>query len=177
MHRTTFTLPENWDGREVFLHFGAVKAGLSVYVNGEYVGYSQGSMTPHEFDVTRFLRPGKNTLAAEVYRYTDGTYLEDQDMWFLSGIYREVYLYSEPKTCLRDFYIKTELVNNYTDADLTINMLIKDYSEGAKRVQVEASLLCISGPLNIGTTEIVTIAGENKIVFKKRIERPLLWSS
>ncbi|MBQ4348971.1 MAG: DUF4981 domain-containing protein [Clostridia bacterium] len=177
MHRTTFTVPEDWNGREIFLYFGACKAGLSVYVNGEYVGYSQGSMTPHEFDVTKFLRPGKNTLAAEVYRYTDGTYLEDQDMWFLSGIYREVYLYSEPKTCLRDFYIKTELINSYTDADLTVNMLIKDYSEGAKHVQVEATLLDVSGPVNIGTTDIVTIAGENKLVFKKRIERPLLWSS
>ena len=79
MHRTTFTVPDNWAGREVFLHFGAVKAGISVYINGEYVGYSQGSMTPHEFDITKFLRSGVNTLAAEVYRYTDGTYLEDQD--------------------------------------------------------------------------------------------------
>ena len=89
MHRTTFTLPESWDGREIFLHFGAVKAGISVYLNGEYVGYSQGSNTPHEFDITSFVKPGVNTLAAEVYRYTDGTYLEDQDFWRMSGRPRE----------------------------------------------------------------------------------------
>lgn len=177
LHRTSFDLPESWSDREIFLHFGAAKAGISVYVNGEYVGYSQGSNTPHEFDVTKYVHPGKNTVAAEVYRYTDGTYLEDQDMWWLCGIYREVYVYSEPKTCLRDFFIKTELINNYTDADLTVNMLINDYSAGAKHVQIEATLLTVGKPTQIGSTDIVTIAGENRIVFKKRIERPMLWSS
>ena len=177
MHRTTFTLPENWNDREIFLHFGACKAGLAVYVNGEYVGYSQGSFTPHEFDVTKFVHEGVNTVAAEVYRYTDGTYLEDQDMWFLSGIYREVYLYSEPKTCIRDFYITTDLINNYTDADLSADLLIKDYSEGGKRIKVEATLLTVSKPNVIGSTEIVTVAGDNKISFKKRIEKPVLWSA
>ncbi len=177
MHRTYFEIPENWNGREIFLHFGAVKAGLAVYVNGKYVGYSQGSFTPHEFDITKFIEPGKNTLAAEVYRYTDGTYLEDQDMWSLSGIYREVYLYSEPKTCLRDFFIKTELVNNYTDADLTMDLLIKDYTEGAKKVKIEAALLTEKKPTVIGSTEIMTISGSNRITFKKHIQRPVLWSS
>lgn len=177
MHRTTFTLPEDWDGREIFLHFGACKSGLAVYVNGEYVGYSQGSFTPHEFDVTKYLHKGVNTVAAEVYRYTDGTYLEDQDMWWLCGIYREVYLYSEPKTCIRDFCIRTDLINNYTDADLTADILIRDYSEGAKNIRVEATLLTVGKPNVIGTTEIVTVSGDNKITFKKRIEKPVLWSA
>ncbi|MDD6011745.1 MAG: glycoside hydrolase family 2 TIM barrel-domain containing protein [Oscillospiraceae bacterium] len=176
MHRTTFTLPSDWEGREIFLHFGAAKSGLAVYVNGEYVGYSQGSNTPHEFDVTKFVKPGVNLVAAELYRYTDGTYLEDQDMWSLCGIYREVYLYSEPKTCIRDFFVRTELINNYTDADMTIDLLIKDYSEGAKRTEIEAVLLTAGKPTAIGSTEIMTVAGENKITFKKRIEKPLLWS-
>ena len=177
MHRTTFTLPEGWGGREIFLHFGACKAGIAVYVNGEYVGYSQGSFTPHEFDVTKFVHEGVNTVAAEVYRYTDGTYLEDQDMWSLCGIYREVYLYSEPKTCIRDFFIRTDLINNYTDADLSADLLIKDYSEGGKRIKVEATLLTVGKPNVIGSTEIVTVSGENKISFKKRIEKPVLWSA
>lgn len=177
MHRTTFTLPADWDGREIFLHFGACKAGLAVYVNGEYVGYSQGSFTPHEFDVTKYVHEGVNTVAAEVYRYTDGTYLEDQDMWWLCGIYREVYLYSEPKTCIRDFFIRTDLINNYTDADLSADILIRDYSEGAKHVKVEATLLTVGKPNVIGSTEIVTVSGDNKISFKKRIEKPVLWSA
>ncbi len=177
MHRTYFEIPKNWDGRQIFLHFGAVKAGLAVYVNGKYVGYSQGSFTPHEFDITDFIEPGKNTLAAEVYRYTDGTYLEDQDMWSLCGIYREVYLYSEPKTCLRDFFVKTELVNNYTDADLTMDLLIKDYTEGAKKVKIEAALLTEHKPTIIGSTEIITISGNNRLTFKKHIQKPMLWST
>ena len=177
MHRTYFTLPENWDGREIFLHFGAAKAGLRVFVNGEYVGYSQGSFTPHEFNVTDFVKPGKNTVAAEVFRYTDGTYLEDQDMWWLCGIYREVYLYSEPKTTIRDFFVRTDLVNDYKDADLTLDLLIQDYTEGAKNVKIEASLLRDGEPLIIGNTEIITISGQNKLTFKKHIIAPLLWST
>lgn len=177
MHRTYFEIPENWDGREIFLHFGAAKAGLRVFVNGEYVGYSQGSFTPHEFDITNFVKPGKNTLAAEVFRYTDGTYLEDQDMWWLCGIYREVYLYSEPKTTIRDFFVRTELVNDYTDAELTLDLLIKDYTEGAKNVKIEASLLTAGEPLIIGNTEIITISGANRLTFKKHIIKPLLWST
>lgn len=177
MHRTSFDLPEDWTSREIFLHFGAAKAGIKVFVNGEYVGYSQGSFTPHEFDITKYVHAGKNTVAAEVYRYTDGTYLEDQDMWFLSGIYREVYVYSEPKTTIRDYFVRTELVNNYTDADLTADLLIKDYSEGGKNVHIEATLLTAKKPTIIGSTDIMTRAGENKISFKKHIERPVLWSA
>lgn len=177
MHRTYFEVPENWDGREIFLHFGAAKAGLRVFVNEQYVGYSQGSFTPHEFDITDFIVPGKNTLAAEVFRYTDGTYLEDQDMWWLCGIYREVYLYSEPKTTVRDFFVRTELVNNYTDADLTLDLLIKDYTDGAKNVKIEASLVTDGDPIIIGNTEIITISGTNRITFKKLILKPNLWST
>ena len=88
-YRRTFTIDPEWKGRQVFLHFGAAKAALEVYVNGQFVGYSQGSMTPHEFDVTRYLLNGENLVCAKVYRYSDGSYLEDQDMWWLCGIYRE----------------------------------------------------------------------------------------
>ncbi len=177
MHRTKFNLPSSWDGRQIFLHFGAVKSGIKVYVNGKYVGYSQGSFTPHEFDVTDYVKSGTNTVAAEVYRYTDGTYLEDQDMWSLCGIYREVYVYSESKTCVRDFFIKTELVNDYTDADLSMDMLIKDYTEGGKEMAIEVNLLTSGRPTSIGKTVITTKKGDNKINFKKHIVKPSLWSS
>ncbi|MBQ8028214.1 MAG: DUF4981 domain-containing protein [Clostridia bacterium] len=177
-HRTKVIVPENWNGREIFLHFGAAKAGLEVYVNGQYVGYSQGSNTPHEFNVTKYIHAGENQITAIVYRYTDGTYLEDQDMWFLSGIYREVYLYSEPKVTLRDFYVVTDLVNNYTDADLTIEAVIRDYAGGANNVQLEAVVLRNGEETVVGSTEIITGAHcENKIVFKKRFLKPELWSS
>ena len=177
MHRTTFTVPDSWDGREIFLHFGAVKSGISVYINGEYVGYSQGSFTPHEFDITKFVKPGVNVLAAEVYRYTDGVYLEDQDMWQLCGIYREVYIYSEPKVCLRDFFAKTLLVNDYTDADLDLEIFLKDYTGTSNKARVEASLLTAGKPVVLGSADVLTKDGSAKLVFRQRIKKPLLWSS
>lgn len=177
-HRTTVIVPENWIGRETFLHFGAVKAGLEVFVNGQRVGYSQGSNTPHEFDVTKYIRAGENQITAIVYRYTDGTYLEDQDMWFLSGIYREVYLYSEPKQTLRDFYVTTDLINDYKDADLTIEAVIRDYADGANTVELEAVLIRNGKVMPVGKADIVTSAHcENKLVFKQRFENVDLWSS
>ncbi|NLX25196.1 MAG: beta-galactosidase, partial [Lentisphaerae bacterium] len=87
---TTFEVQEEWLGQRVFLNFGGVKSAFYLWINGEKVGYSQGSMTPAEFDVTAFVRSGENKLAVEVYRWSDGSYLEDQDMWRLSGIFRDV---------------------------------------------------------------------------------------
>lgn len=178
VHRRKFVLPENWSGREIFLHFGAVKAGLEVYLNGEYVGYSQGSNTPHEFNVTDFVHSGENQLTAIVYRYTDGTYLEDQDMWFFCGIYREVYLYSEPKQTLRDFFVQTDLVNDYKDADLIIDASVRDYTAAGNAVTLSAELIRGDERIAIGSAEIITAAGcANKVLMKKRIEKPELWSS
>ena len=174
-HRRTFILPENWGDKEVFLHFGAVKSGLEVFVNGKRVGYSQGSFTPHEFNVTDFVRPGENQITAIVYRYTDGTYLEDQDMWYLCGIYREVYLFAEPKQTLRDVYVTTDLINNYTDADLTIEAEIRDYTEGAKNVQFEATLIKDGEETVIGSTEIITLQELQTRLFSERELKALFY--
>jgi hypothetical protein len=112
-YRTTFEVPTAWDGRQVFLHFAGVKSAFSLWVNGEAVGHSQGSMTPAEFDVTPYLREGENLLAAEVFRWSDGSYLEDQDTWRLSGICRDVFLYSTPGVHIADFAARTELDESY----------------------------------------------------------------
>ena len=106
IYRRKFTVPDNFEGREIFIHVGAVKSAFFLYINGQRVGYSQGSMTPAEFNITKYLVPGENLVTAEVYRYSDGTYLEDQDMWFFSGIYREVYIFAESKVTIWDFYAK-----------------------------------------------------------------------
>ena len=177
IHRVSFDLPDTWSEREIFLHFGAAKSGLEVYLNGKRVGYSQGSFTPHEFDITPFVKKGKNQLTAVVYRYTDGTYLEDQDMWSFSGIYRDVYIFSEPKQTVRDMYVITDLVNDYKDADLTVELTIDDYTDGGKLFSIEASLLRNNGVTLLGSSELITKAGSTKMVFKKRILSPALWSS
>lgn len=112
-YRRTFEIPENWNGREVLINFDGVQSAFYLWVNGKKVGYSQGSRTPAEFNITKYLNPGKNTLAVEVYRWSDASYLEDQDFWRLSGIFRDVYLWSVPKTHIRDFKITSSLTNDY----------------------------------------------------------------
>ena len=124
-YRTEFSVPESWDGKQVFIHFDGVKSAFYIWVNGEEVGYSQGSMTPAEFNITKYLRPGKNVLAVEVYRWSDGSYIEDQDMWRLSGIYRNVYLFSTPAVHIEDFFVRTDLDDDYRDATLQIRPRIK----------------------------------------------------
>ena len=108
-YRRTFTLPEAWDGREIYIHFGGVNSALYLWINGEAVGYSQGSKTPAEFRITPYLKPGENLVAAQVYRYCDGSYLECQDFWRLSGIERDVCLFSVPKVHVRDFFVRAGL--------------------------------------------------------------------
>ena len=101
----------------MFIQFDGVDSAFYLWVNGQKVGYSQGSRTPAEFDITDYLKPGENMLAAEVYRYCDGCYLEDQDFWRLSGIFRDVYLWSAGDLHIRDFFVHTDLDDNYQDAD------------------------------------------------------------
>lgn len=141
IYKRAFDIPCSWKNREVFLHFGAVKSAFKLFLNGEEIGYSQGSMTPAEFRITPYLRGEKNTLTVLVYRYSDGTYFEDQDMWFLSGIFREVYLFSEPKVSLFDFYMKSTLNDDLSAADGKLSLTLKNYSDDDRIVKVSASLL------------------------------------
>ena len=108
-YRRTFDVPATWAGRETFLVLRGVNSACYVWVNGQKVGYSEDSRLPAEFNVTKYVRPGENTLAVEVYRFSDGSYLEDQDFWRLSGIFRDVELVSRAPLHLRDFYARTHL--------------------------------------------------------------------
>ncbi len=119
-YRRTFEVSSDWDGRETYIVFDGVQSAFYLWINGQKVGYSQGSRTPAEFNITQYLKPGKNVLAAEVYRWCDGSYLEDQDFWRLSGIYRDVYLWSTPKAHIRDFTVITDLDEDYNNAVLKL---------------------------------------------------------
>jgi len=119
-YKRRFDLPAGWDGREVFLHIGAAGAAYYIWINGEKVGYAEDSKLPSEFNVTPYLKAGQNQIALEVYRYADGSYLEDQDFWRLSGIERSVYLYAEPKTRLRDFTVTAGLDKTYSTGLFTL---------------------------------------------------------
>jgi len=141
-YRRYFNIPTNWKGREIFIHFSGVKSAFYIWINGKKVGYSQGSMTPAEFNITKYLRTDNNLLAVEVFRWSDGSYLEDQDMWRFSGIFRDVFLYSTPKVHIRDFFARCELDENYEHAKLRVTVKVINYEkEDAKQHKVEISLL------------------------------------
>lgn len=177
-YRKTFVLDEVFDNREVFLHFGAAKSALEVYVNGEFVGYSQGSMAPHEFDITKVLKKGKNVITAKLYRFSDGSYLEDQDMWWLCGIYRDVYLFAEPKVCLRDFYFKTDFDDTYNDSNVTLNMYFNNYNNIRGKIKVSAKLIDSKNEeIELGSSEKELSGGKETITYNKTVKSPDKWSA
>ncbi len=126
-YRRDFTVPAAWHGRRTFITFDGVDAGFFVWVNGRKVGYSVNSRNAAEFDLTKYVKPGANTLAVEVYRFTSGSYLENQDMWRLSGIFRNVTLWSAPQEHVRDYFIKTDLDPQFRDAQVLVTAKVKNY--------------------------------------------------
>lgn len=119
-YQRTFTVPENWDGMNITLHFGGVSSAYKVWINGEFVGYAEDSFLSSEFNITPYLKKGENVISVWAIRWSDGSFLEDQDHWRLSGIHREVYLHAEPKLRIADFFYQTHLDAAYQDATLSI---------------------------------------------------------
>ena len=127
-YRRDFSVPETWQGEEIFLQLGAVSSAFYVWINGQYVGYSEGSKTPSEFRVTEAIRAGDNTIAVEAYRWSTGSYLEDQDFWSLSGIQRDVNLFARPTSRVRDFFVHAGLTNNYQDGAFEVEIEVTNDS-------------------------------------------------
>jgi len=177
-----FNIPSNWKGREIFIHFGGVKSAFYIWINGNKVGYSQGSMTPAEFNITKFLKKENNILAVEVYRWSDGSYLEDQDMWRFSGIYRDVYLFSTPKVHIRDFFARCELDENYEDAILKVRINVFNYGESdVDQFNVEIALLdteqkFIDPEILMSETFGVKSDSEHIIELQAEIQNPKKWT-
>ncbi|HNY53454.1 MAG TPA: glycoside hydrolase family 2 TIM barrel-domain containing protein [Bacteroidales bacterium] len=140
-YRRDFDVPADWNGRQVFIAFDGVDAGFFLWVNGHKVGYSENSRNVAEFDITKYINPGRNMVAVEVYRYTTGSYVEDQDMWRLSGIFRNVTIWSAPVTHIRDFFIKTNLDDNYINATMDVTAKIKNY--GSKPAKASKLLVTV----------------------------------
>lgn len=183
-YRTQFTLAEKWSGRHVFLHFDGVQSAFYVWVNGEKVGYSQGSMTPAEFDITQYLQKGANTLAVEVIRWSDGSYLENQDFWHLSGIFRDVYLFSTAKAFIRDYKIVTDFDERYENATFKFTAALKNNDSRTQRPQsLELQMIDPQTGEEIFSNEHIDIGGalhggqEVTLEFEKEIENPKAWSA
>lgn len=179
-YRRNFTLPADWAGRETFLVLRGVNSACYVWVNGQKVGYSEDSRLPAEFDVTKYVRPGENTVAVEVYRFSDGSYIEDQDFWRLSGLFREVELVSRAPLHVRDFYAQTRLDAQYRDARLALNVKVRNSGAAAERVSLEAKLLDASGaavgaPLTAEGS--APAGGELSLDLAREVANPRKWSA
>ena len=146
-YKRNFTVPASWKGRQIVLHFGSVASSFFVWVNGKQVGYSQDSKTPAEFDITDFLKiGGENEIAVQVFKFSDGYYLEDQDFWRFAGIQRDVYMYARPMTHIRDFEVVTDLDDLYTDADFSLYLELGNPNlKKLKGAEVELNLLDKAG--------------------------------
>ncbi|MDD4870235.1 MAG: glycoside hydrolase family 2 TIM barrel-domain containing protein [Kiritimatiellae bacterium] len=179
-YRRTFDVPGNWSGRQIFITFDGVNSFFYLWINGQSVGLSKDSRTPAEFDITKYVKSGRNILAVENFRWCDGSYLEDQDFWRMSGIYRDVYLWSTPLQHIRDFEVKTELDPGYRDADLKIVAQVRNVGRDSFPVTLEAVLSDLKGE-NISTlksqsTEVV--ANQEKTVeISSHINQPYKWSA
>ncbi len=140
-YKRKFTVPKSWKDKEIMLRFEGIKSASYVWVNGKRVGYNQGGFEPAEFNITPFVEVGENDLAVEVIRFSDGSYLENQDMWRLSGIFRDVKLYAQPKTYIHDYYVVTDLDKDYKDATLKLEIDIKNALPDTAKCQIEMDVL------------------------------------
>jgi len=179
-YRRTFSVPDGWDGRQVYLRFGGVSSAFYLWVNGQEVGYSQGSRTPAEFNVTEYLIEGENIVALDVYRYSDGSYLECQDFWRISGIFRDVSLYSWDDLHIRDFQVHTDLDEEYRDADLGVDVWVRNLGEGIRPFGVDAQLFDSTGnPVldSLTASAEVNADREVKVRLDSHITDPPKWSA
>ncbi|KVV15731.1 glycoside hydrolase family 2 TIM barrel-domain containing protein [Flavobacterium sp. TAB 87] len=185
----SFQLPENWNEKSLVLHFAGVSSAFYVWVNGKKVGYSQGSRLPAEFDITDFVTKGENTIAVQVFRWSDGSYLEDQDHWRMSGIHREVLLLAQPKVNISDFFVRTNLDANYENALLQIrpkvkvakNIDIKGWNLEAKLFDSNSKNI-LDQPLTIAIDKIVNevYPPRDHVLFgllQQEIVNPKKWSA
>lgn len=179
-YRRTFNVPAGWAGRETFLVLRGVNSACYVWVNGQKVGYSEDSRLPAEFNVTKYVRPGENIVAVEVYRFSDASYLEDQDFWRLSGLFRDVELVARAPLHLRDFYARTHFDTQYRDARLAVNATVRNAGATVEKVSLLAKLFDARGrpvgaPFEVAGTAVA--GGEVSLDLSRNVTNPLKWSA
>lgn len=182
-YRRGFSLPDHWAGRRIFLHFEGVHSASTIWLNGREVGYNQGGMEPAEYEITPYLEEGANLLAVQVLAYSDGSYLECQDMWRLSGIYRDVYLYATPDVHIFDFYLRTDLEPSYQSAQLRADLEIRNFGGRTWRdLEVSLQLFTPEGepvsgfPVAAGPVNL-EVGGSQVLAFSADVGDPRLWSA
>ncbi|HSH20037.1 MAG TPA: glycoside hydrolase family 2 TIM barrel-domain containing protein, partial [Draconibacterium sp.] len=174
-YKRSFEIPENWTGKDIILHFGAVSSAMNVWVNGEFVGYSEDSKTPAEFNITKYLAKGENSLAVEIFRWSDASYLEDQDFWRMSGITRDVYLLARGEQQVQDFRIFSGMDETYTVGKFQLVLDVMNVGENAGATVVEAVLSDNGTPVQNFSKNISM--GKASVVFEADIPSVKLWSA
>ena len=160
-YKRSFELGEGWQDKEMFVHLAGVNSAFFIWINGEFVGYSQDSKLPSEFNISEFVKTGENQIAIEVYRYCDGSYLEDQDFWRVSGIERDVYLYYVPKVHIEDVKVEADLTNNYKDGFLKLKVDVKNHLSSSYNYAVRATLKDENNIVVWRSEEDITVNGNS----------------
>jgi beta-galactosidase len=179
-YRRTFSVPSDWRSRHVFVHFAGVDSAFYVWLNGKRVGYSEGSRTPAEFDLTPFLVDGENTLAVQVYRYSIGSWVEKQDMWNMSGIFRDVFLFSSGNTFLRDIETTALLDESLESGRFSVRVELEQLADVAGEASIAVALTDPNGAVVVNATSDVTAlpaCGEVELAVEQVIDSPALWSA
>ncbi len=180
-YRRWFTLPNDWNGKRVFLHFDGIYSAAYVWVNGEQVGYTQGANNDHEFDITNYVRQGENLLAVQVFRWCDGSYLECQDMFRMSGIFRDVYLVATPQVFVRDHYITADLNDDYSSGTINIDAWVNNRGTSSAGCQLDVKLLNPDGSLcyQFPTRTLNALAsnGEQQITLQTTLSNLQAWTA
>ena len=180
-YRKTFTVPSSWNGDQVFLRMEKTASASFVWVNGQEVGYNEGAQEPAEYNITKYLKKGTNTVSVFVTKYSDGYYLEAQDYWRFAGIFDDVSIYTTPDVRLFDWYVVTDLDDTYTDADLSVQIDVKKYTTSpAASFSLKASLYDANNKLVAEMTSdkfSIDNVGKKQVELKKEIINPLKWTS
>ncbi len=175
-YRTLFETPASWKGKEIILHFGAAGSASYVWINGDRVGYSEDSKTPFEFNITKYLKEGKNLLAMQIFRWSDGSYLEDQDFFRMSGITRDVYLLARNPVHLFDFRSVASLDEKYQNGLFSLVLNIRNLAPGKPAIQVEAKLIKDGKEVFKGGSKLVCQPGSNTLKFAANIPKVQKWN-
>ncbi|EKF49580.1 beta-galactosidase, partial [Thermosipho africanus H17ap60334] len=176
VYRRKFFIPQDWNDKEVFINFEGARSFLHLYINGKEVGFNKDSASHAEFKINDYIRIGENTISVEVLKWCDGSYLEDQDMWWLSGIYRDVYIYALPKLYIKDIFIRTDLDDLYRDGKLFVDLKIMNNSN-LKDTNLKITLLDkFKDEKILIDSKYILSYGENDLNFSFDISKPLKWS-
>ncbi len=179
-YKREFTISTDWkENKEVYLYFGAVRSAMYIWVNGQKVGYNEGSKTPAEYNISKYIKPGKNKLAVEVYRWSDASYMEDQDFWRLSGIERDVYVYATSKVTMRDYRSIASLDDTYTDGQFDLNIAYRNTrGKDAKGYGIEAKLMDGKKEvLSFSKSSDILVGDESSINFNGVVPKVNKWSA